>query len=447
MVTGGDDVQSWGRYPRLSQARQPLWWTGDPWFRSGGSGSVGATGRSPLLPRGLGRSYGDSCLAAGGTVLDLTACDRLLAFDAATGILTAEGGASLGDIAAITLPHGWYPPVMAGTRHVTLGGAIANDIHGKNHWSTGTFGCHVQALDLVRSDRAGVTRFEPGDPLFAATIGGLGLTGVIARATIALCRVPGPGVAVKVATFTSWAEYFARAEEETRRHAYSVEWFAPSRGGAVRGVFKLGDPAPGPAAWNERPRSRGRLPFDLPRFATGRTAIAAFNGLYFAAHARGEADNALVSVWPFMHPLDGIDDINRIYGRDGFLQYQFVAPRGIDRTLVPEILKSVADAGWRVFLPILKQFGPVSSPGILSFPLPGTSVAMDFPWQGESLLRFLDELDARVAAAGGRVYIAKDARMSPASFRRFYPRWEEVEQLRDPALCSHFWQRVTEISP
>lgn len=428
------DASSWGRYPGHPQERHRLWWPLDPvpWSSRGG-----------VLPRGLGRSYGDSCLAHGGTLVDVTPCARLLELDTATGLLTAEAGASLGAIAAAVLPHGWYPPVVPGTRHVTLGGAIANDIHGKNHWSAGSFGCHVRSIDLRRSDRAAPVRLAPGDPLFAATIGGIGLTGIIASATIALARVPGPGIVSRARAFGSWDDYFGQAEEATRAHAHSVEWFAPGARGTVRGAFRLGDPAAGPAHWNAEPSTWGVVPFDLPAAATSAPAIAAFNAVYFRACVRASRRPRLVPVWPFMHPLDGCRHVNRIYGRRGFLQYHFVVPRGADRTDVPAILGAIADRGVRTFLPVMKQFGSVASPGLLSFPLPGTSVALDFPWQGDRLFRLLDELDARVADCGGRVYIAKDARMSGQAFRRFYPRWEELERHRDPAIRSHFWQRVT----
>lgn len=429
-----DDVFGWARFPRHPQRRRALWWTSDavPWAAGGGN-----------LPRGLGRSYGDSALACEGTLIDVARCDRLLALDASAGVVTAEAGASLGSIAAATLPHGWYPPAMPGTRHVTLGGAIANDIHGKNHASAGTFGRHVRDLDLVRSDREGPIRVVPGDPLFGATIGGLGLTGVIVRATVALARVPGPGVASGAWTFDSWGAYFDRALGASRDHAHSVGWFAPGARGTVRGTFAFGDPVDGPARWRAEPAARLSIPCDLPDVALSRASIAAFNLLYLRAGMRAAAATRVVPVWRFMHPLDGCANVQRIYGRRGFLQYHVVVPRGPDRTEVPAIVAAIADAGFRMFLPVMKQFGALESPGALSFPLGGTSVALDLPWQGERMLALLDEIDARVAACGGRVYVAKDARMSARAFRAFYPRWEEVERHRDPAHASRFWRRVT----
>jgi FAD/FMN-containing dehydrogenase len=426
-------AQSWGRYPRVAQRLLPLWWTDDPvpWNEPGG-----------VLARGLGRSYGDSCLAAGDSLLAMAPCRRLLEFDIQAGLLTAEAGADLGDIAAAVLPYGWYPPVMPGTRHVTVGGAIANDIHGKNHWTAGSFGCHVRSIELRRSDRATTLRVNPGDPLFAATVGGLGLTGIIVRATIALMRVPGPGVRVRIRTFSSWDEDFACAEATTGSHVYAVEWFAPGARGGARGAFRLGEPAPGPARWSGIPATVMAVPFDAPAAATGRSSIAAFNALCFGAHARAAKRERIVPVWSYMHPLDHCRDVNRIYGRQGFIQYHCVVPRGPDRQVVPAILGTISKGGFRVFLPVMKQFGTRASPGLLSFPLPGTSLALDFPWQGERLLGLLDELDAQVLAAGGRVYLAKDARMSPSMFRQSYPAWQELERHRDPAVLSRLWQRV-----
>lgn len=424
----------WARYPVLAQRQHSVARTDDPlpWHRG-----------ADMLPRGEGRSYGDSALAHGGLQLLMTRCDRVRAFDADAGLITAEGGTTLGAIARVALSRGWYPPAMPGTRHVTLGGAIANDIHGKNHLHAGAFGAHVRSIELRRSDRDGRFQVEPGDPLFGATIGGLGLTGVIVAATIALARVPGPGVAARAHRFDGWERYFDLVEELAPRHAYSVAWIAPKSGARVRGTLKLGDAAPGPESWCREPGDRGAIPFDLPAIALGRTSIAAFEAVYARASAWGDGATRVVPVWSFMHPLDGFRHVNRIYGSRGFVQYHFVVPRDAQRRTIPAIVGTLVDRGLRVFLPVVKRFGPAKSQGWLSFPMEGTSVTLDLPWQGEPMLAALDEADARVADAGGRVYVAKDARMSGPVFRRYYPRWEELEHVRDPALLSRFWHRVT----
>ena len=426
------DDANWGGYPRVAQQVVPLWWTGDPlpWSATGG-----------VLAHGAGRSYGDSALAAGDTLVDLTPCRRLRSFDPVAGVVTAEAGITLGELAEVVLPHGWMVPVMPGTRHVTLGGAIANDIHGKNHFHAGAFGCHVRQFELRRSDRATVLTVTPSDELFGATIGGLGLTGVIVAATIALLRVPGPGMRVRVKRFRSWDEYYALAESTTEQCEYSVGWFAPGDGAQVRGIFRMGDASAGPRAWCSPPPAWASMP-PMPPFAVGRASIAAFNRAYFVAGRYAEGAGRTRSLWPFHHPLDGVRHVNNIYGRRGFIQYHLLVPEGADRQVVPDIVARITGEGLRVFLPVVKRFGPRASPGWLSFPQAGTSVALDLPWQGERMFAVLDALDARLADCGGRVYPAKDARMSAPVFRRFYPRWEELARHRDPGLASRFWQRV-----
>ncbi len=432
-----DDL-SWGRYPRVHQS------------------AVGLHDRqAPLpafdgfaLPRGNGRSYGDSCLTPGGTLLHTRRLDRFIAFDPASGLLDCEAGVLLDEIIELVLPQGWFLPVTPGTRYVTVGGAIANDVHGKNHHRTGSFGDHVLAFDLLRSDGSRTTCTPSGgdDDLFAATIGGLGLTGVITRATLRLRRVPGPWMEVENIRFDSLEEFFALSRESAYSHEYAVAWIdclarGSSRG---RGHFTRADHASalggGPGALVQRQLS---MPLTPPVSLVNRLTLRPFNQLYYwrqPVRRRRSRSHLL----PFFYPLDGIRHWNRMYGPRGFLQYQCVIPPSEAAAGIAALLEEIARSGHGSFLAVLKEFGHRSSSGMLSFPRPGTTLALDFPHTGDAVLRLLDRLDRVVDDAGGAVYAAKDARMSASSFRRAYPRLDAFRKHLDPRLISGFWRRVME---
>ena len=401
---------------------------------------------APFLPRGLGRSYGDVCLNDGGTLLHTFRRDRLLAFDEASGVLHCESGATLGDIAQVMLPHGWFLPVVPGTRYVTVGGAIANDVHGKNHHIKGTFGRFVDAMTLMRSDRAAPFELTATDPAFATTIAGLGLSGLMLDVRLRLMRVPGPGIEQETHRFGgrdgSGIDDYLELDADSSGWAYTVGWIDTLDRG-LRGVFFRGRHAEGPASWFAPQPSRLTLPIDAPPWLLGHGSAKAFNALYYHLQSRRKPQRKQVPIWPFFFPLDAIGGWNRAYGRRGFIQYQFVVPTAAARETVPRILAHLRDAGVASHLAVIKTFGEIASPGILSFPMAGTTVALDIPAPDARDLSALDRADAMVADAGGRVYPAKDARMSPAMFRRFYPRWHELEAARDPAISSSFWRRVT----
>ena len=383
-----------------------------------------------LLAFGRGRSYGDCALNDGGTLLTTRTLDRLIAFDAAAGVLRCEAGVSLGEILAVVVPRGWFLPVVPGTKHVSVGGAIANDIHGKNHHRVGTFGRHVRRLELLRSD--GRVECGPGDPLFAATVAGLGLTGLITWAELQLRPVPGARIRNETIPFGSLDEFFALSAESDARFEYTVAWMdCLSRVG--RGVFFRGDHAEGPAA---PPAARLAVPIDFPSFALNPLTVRAFNAVY----ALKRRSIRVVDADPFFFPLDAVSGWNRIYGRRGFFQFQCAVP---GRDAVEELLAAVARSGTGSFLSVLKSFGDLPSPGMLSFPRKGPTLTLDFANRGEPTLAMLDRLEAIVAAAGGALYPAKDARMSRETFARSYPRRAEFEAFRDPAFSSSLWRRVS----
>lgn len=422
---------SWGRLPGRP-ANAELRWSDRSLALPDGPGS--------LLAYGNGRSYGDVCLNSGATLLHTRGMDRFIAFDADTGTLICEAGMLLSEILDVFVPRGWFLPVTPGTRFVTLGGAIANDVHGKNHHRAGSFGAHVQRFELLRSDGSRrVCSRQVNADWFAATIGGLGLTGLITWAEIRLKRISGVVIDVESTRFNGLDEFFAINAAAEVRHEYTVAWvdcLAPR----PRGVFMAGDHS----ASGEFARSRGNpdgislSPPSLPFSLVNRLTLRVFNQAYFN---RPVPAKTAMHYLPFFYPLDGIPHWNRLYGRRGFYQYQFVLPTA-GRPALDEVMRSIADSGQGSFLAVLKTLGDAGSPGLLSFPMPGVTLALDFPNRGVPTLALFERLDAIVAAAGGRIYPAKDARMSAAMFRRGYRRIDEFLGLADPRFSSDFARRV-----
>lgn len=394
-----------------------------------------------LLPYGNGRSYGDVGLNPGGTLLKMRGIDRFIAFDAERGELTCEAGVLLADILDLVVPHGWFLAVTPGTRFVTVGGAIANDVHGKNHHAAGSFGEHVLTFELLRSDGSRVvcSREENAD-WFAATIGGLGLTGVITLATIRLRQISGTAMAVKNTRFAGLDEFFALNAEAEKAHEYAVAWI-DCLAMTPRGVLMAGDHAegnlPAPDGAKRVPLTPPSLPFSLINGLSLRAFNAAYYGKPWPAATRQH-------YLPYFYPLDAIHDWNRIYGKAGFYQYQCVVPPAAARAAIGEMLDAIAASGQGSFLAVLKNFGERLAPGLLSFPMPGTTLALDFPNHGTATLSLFERLDAIVRAAGGRLYAAKDARMPGDFFRAAYPQWQVFSRFVDPAFSSGFWRRVME---
>ncbi|MEV8429260.1 FAD-binding oxidoreductase [Streptomyces sp. HUAS 31] len=390
------------------------------------------------IPRGLGRAYGDAAQNAGGMVLDMTGLDRVHAIDADNGIVLCDAGVSLHRLMEVLLPLGWFVPVTPGTRYVTVGGAIGADIHGKNHHVSGSFSRHVLSMELLTAD--GEVRAVGRDtPLFDATTGGMGLTGVILTATIQLQPVTTSLMSVDTERARDLDDLLARLTTGDGHYRYSVAWIdLLARGPAMgRAVLTRGDHAP-LEALREDTRARreplafrtARLPAPpavLPEGLLSRRTVGWFNELWYrrAPHARtGE----LQPLARFFHPLDGVPHWNRIYGRGGFVQYQFVVGHGREETL-RGIVRRVSEHRCPSFLAVLKRFGD-ADPGWLSFPVPGWTLALDIPAGLPGLGALLDTLDEDVAAAGGRVYLAKDSRLRPEVLATMYPRLDEFRALR-----------------
>lgn len=433
-----DQLTSWGRVVRAQHAvARPRW-------RHELPAAVLAAGAHPGggLAVGLSRSYGDSGLNPGGALIAMAGLNRVHAFDRQTGVLRADAGLSLDELIRITLPHGWFPAVVPGTRFVTLGGAIANDVHGKNHHSAGTFGRHVRRMALLRTDGS-IWELSPRDPtgLFSATIGGLGLTGVIAWAEIQLARTAGAWLDTEDLPFHSLDDFFALAEASTGTHAYTVAWVDGLASGRDlgRGIFSRANVAADPDRSLHGP-PRLTAPLDAPSGLLNPVTVRAFNAGYFRLKA-ARSGQRKAHYAPFFFPLDAIGAWNRIYGRRGFFQYQCVLPHDTAPAATEEALKQISRSGQGSFLAVLKTFGDLVSPGMLSFPMKGATLAMDVPNRGDVTLKLLARLDEVVRQAGGRLYPAKDGRITPAMLSAGYPGLAAFARHTDPGLASGLWKR------
>jgi decaprenylphospho-beta-D-ribofuranose 2-oxidase len=394
-----------------------------------------------VLARGLGRSYGDAPQNAGGEVLDMTTLARVHALDLNAGTITVDAGVSLDTLMRLLVPLGWFVPVTPGTRQVTVGGAIAADIHGKNHHLESSFSAHVHQMVLAtpRGDRLTLTPTEAPDE-FAATTGGMGLTGVVLEATFRLLPIETSLMRVDTDRLPDLDAVMARMAEGDQDYRYSVAWIDCLAAGRQlgRAVLTRGDHArladlagtrraKTPLAYHAA--ARLQAPRGIPSGLLNRFTVAAFNELWFRKAPKHQV-GGLHSVPSFFHPLDMVRDWNRIYGRRGFVQYQFVVPFGAEGDrLIRLALERLSGARCPSFLAVLKRFGPQD--GLLSFPIAGWTLALDVPAAHAGLGPLLDDLDGRVAEAGGRIYLAKDSRLRPELMEAMYPRLPEWRDIRD----------------
>ncbi len=399
-----------------------------------------------LLAYGNGRSYGDSCLNADAGLVRMRALDRYIAFDPLTGIFACEAGMLLDEILQRIVPEGWFLPVVPGTRFVTVGGAIANDVHGKNHHTAGTFIRHVRRFELLRSDGQRIVCSDSQNAeWFAATAGGLGLTGLITWVELQLRRIPGRCLQVETLRFENFNEFLTLAAQSDRQFEYTVGWVdCLARGRRLgRGVLQRASHGPGPPDKAPRRPRTLRVPFRPPFSLLNTLSVRAFNTLHY--HLSGAAGRRTdIDLERFFFPLDAIQGWNRLYGRRGLYQYQCVIPEPHGREAIPALLDTLSRSGRGSFLAVMKVFGSIHSPGMLSFPQPGITLALDFPNSGPAVRRLFLSLDAILRSVGGRLYPAKDARMPCDLFRDGYPRLEEFSRYVDPHCSSSFWRRVME---
>ncbi|MEE9441094.1 MAG: FAD-binding oxidoreductase [candidate division Zixibacteria bacterium] len=430
--------KSWGRYPT---ARQTSW---SILLRQDNLPPEKITPSG--LPYGLGRSYGDVCLNDGGTLILTRALNHFISFDTENGILICEAGVSLDEILKLIVPQGWFLPVTPGTKFVTVGGAIANDVHGKNHHVAGSFGCFVTQFELLRSDgsRLLCTATENED-YYNATIGGMGLTGLITWARIKLIPIVNNRIAQKTIKFKRLEDFFELSNRLAPDYDYTVAWIDCLASGKSlgRGLFMAGNHATvknGISLAYPQNQKSSSIPFDFPEFVLNNFSIKLFNKLYYHKQRRREKEK-LTDFDSFFYPLDGINDWNRIYGKRGLLQYQCLVPNH-DTDVIRNILKTISDSRQGSFLAVIKVMGDIPSAGMMSFPQPGITLALDFPAK-ESVFRLFKKLDVIVREAGGRLYPAKDSCMSAGDFQSYYPEWETFAKFIDPRFSSSFWRRVT----
>jgi len=427
--------ESWGRYPTLNAKLVPLNWTTDFPLRTPPA--------TRQLPVGAGRSYGDVCLLENGTLLQTRGMDRLLDFNPETGVLRCEAGVTLAEILDFAVPRGFFLPVTPGTKYVTVGGAIANDIHGKNHHVAGTFGHHVLRFELVRSDGS---RFlcspTENQSWFAATIGGMGLTGLIAWAEVRLRPIVSRKIDYHGEKFVGIDEFLELARKATAE--YTVAWIDCVSTGKnfARGIFMQGDHSKEPGPLHKSSEPWLTFPVDLPALALNRFTMSAFNTAYYHKQLP-KVKIAKVDYEPFFYPLDSVLHWNRMYGKAGLLQFQNVLPHVSGREGMVQILKAITRSGLASFLAVIKFFGDIPSLGMMSFPKPGIMLALDFPIRPEVSFDLLDRLAEITMEHGGRMYSAKDARMTAAQYQASYPQWRDFAKFIDPGFDSAFWQRVT----
>ena len=430
------DIESWGRVSR-GPHRLTV-----PAFLNEASGAVTGCTRS-ILALGAARSYGDVCLNREGELVRTTALDRLIAADWSTGIIRAEAGLTLDALLRIVVPKGWFLPVTPGTKFVTLGGAVANDVHGKNHESAGTIGCHVRRIGLGRSSGELLELSDDDNvDLFQATIGGLGLTGLILWVELMLKPIGSSDIGAETLAIAD-LDHFFRLAQESADWEYTVAWvdcLAPGKR-LGQGLFTRGRHRPRGALRVHR-QPRLAVPLDAPSGLLNSVTVRLFNLAY--RHRPWSLGHRTVHYDPFFYPLDSVVAWNRLYGPRGFHQHQSIVPSGKAVAAIQRLLSLTADHQQGSFLVVLKLLGGRKSPGLLSFPMAGATLAVDVPNRGERTNKLLQAMTDVVMDVGGRIYPAKDALMPAEAFRLGFPNWTKLEALRDPKFMSDFWRRVTQ---
>ena len=439
------DLQSWGRLRPSEQGESSIPEVQTPYWTKDLALNQHSDNTGTFLPRGQGRSYGDVCLnyGANNTLLHTDNLNRLISFDRSAGILTAEAGITLDQILQFLVPQRFFLPVSPGTKFVSLGGAIANDIHGKNHHVAGTFGRFVQRLSLLRSSGE-VLECSPqvNSDLFNATIGGIGLTGIILNATISLVPIESAQIDQRVIKFQNLKEFFELSIAKEEKSTYTVAWIdcLATHEKLGRGHFISGEHSTsGTLKAHTAPKII--CPIEFPSWALNQVTVRAFNTLYYNRQ-RQRIDTRQVHYDPFFYPLDSVYGWNKIYGKKGFVQFQCVIPPADKVTGIEAILNAASKSRTPSFLAVLKEFGSIPSPGLLSFPSAGATICLDFGFRGQETIALMHRLESITRECGGRIYQAKDALMSKASFHAMYPKLSQFLPHVDPKFSSSFIRRV-----
>jgi len=436
------ELCGWGRHPVVRAEQRE-------------SEDLEAASAGVALLRGLGRSYGDASLPARGPALCTRRADRILSFDEQRGVLRAEAGLSLRAMNEIFPARGWASPVSPGTQYVTLGGMVASDVHGKNHHVAGTFGEHVRGLRMRVGSGPVLEIDEAREPeLFRATLGGMGLTGHVLEVELQLERIPSAWICGRHERARNLDELIGLLRSASARSPFAAAWVDTTASGSSlgRGIVTSGryaEPHEAPPS-PPHPRERLAVPFDLPGWAIGPWSIRLFNWLYF--HSRGaDARDRLIHPQPFFYPLDEVRDWNRLYGRRGMVQYQCVVPARSDPGVFQRLLAIVSRMGGASPVSVIKDCG-AEGRGMLSFPLPGMSLALDFPYRAGHTQSLVDALNELVIDAGGRIYLTKDALTRREHFAAMEPRlarWNEVRRKWDPdgTISSALAHRLLDPAP
>jgi FAD/FMN-containing dehydrogenase len=426
-------ISSWGRLSSVPHDAVLL----DPAVAE----RLSKSGEGCAVAFGQGRSYGDACLNAGGRLWQTTRLDCILGFDTSTGVLSCEAGVLLRDIQRCCVSQGWMLPVTPGTQMATVGGAIANDVHGKNHHVFGTFGEHVLSFKLLRSAGEVMHCSRTENPeYFAATVGGIGLTGVILEAMLQLRKVAGPWLETETVSYASAQEFFDLAQESEANWEYTVSWIDCLAGKGGRGLFMRGNHIKGVTRAETTPRERS-FPLVPPISLVNKLSLRVFNNAYFYVNRRKHGKQ-IAHYQPFFYPLDNLQHWNRMYGRKGFYQYQSVVPIEQAAQATQAMLEAIARSGQGSFLAVLKTFAKRPPVGMLSFAQEGATLALDFPNKGAATEALFRRLDAIVLEAGGRIYLGKDARMPRSMFEASYPKLADFLRYRDPGISSEMSRRL-----
>ncbi len=435
------NYQSWGHYPKIDDNKQDVYHVYPDSF-SFPEPNDDATDTPSFLAYAQGRSYGDVCQNKEGILLDTQHLDHFIEYDREKGILRCEAGVTFENILQLIIPHNWFLPVTPGTKYISVGGALANDVHGKNHHKAGTFGRYVIKFELLRSNGERLICSPTENiELFNATIGGLGLTGLINWVEFSLKKIPGSNIEQETIRFNNLQEFYRLSDESDKDWEYTVAWIDCLATGDElgRGLFMRGNHCEAKKKHKFK-TSKLSVPFNAPGFLLNKYTVNAFNHLYFKKPIK---QYSKVDYDPFFYPLDAIENWNRLYGKRGFMQYQCVIPKEHREKAMTEMLTLISASSQASFLSVLKEFGDIKSPGLLSFPRPGITLALDFPNRGQKTLDLLNELDVITLKFSGSVYPAKDARMSAEFFTKYYPNWEEFKQYIDPYFSSDFRRRIS----
>jgi len=430
LMTKKKIYRSWGNYPALVQNGYPF----NKRYLN-----------SSFLPYGKGRSYGDSCLNSSGNVLDSSDNTSIISFDSSKGIIEVGSGATFQMVSSYIIPYSFFLPVTPGTQFATIGGGVANDVHGKNHHKVGSFGNHIISFKLIRhGELIECSRVKNSD-IFYATIGGLGLTGYITTIKFNLKKIVNAFMDVENIKFSSLEEFFKLSRESSIDYEYLVSWIdcTSSSKNTCKGIFSRGNHSSDlKLSLAKKNKIKFNYPFKQKLSLVNKITVKPFNYLYYNKQLK-KCAKKVEYYENFFYPLDSISNWNHIYGSRGFLQHQSLVPKKNATKILSLMLELIKDSKQGSFLVVLKVMGDTKSEGLLSFPSEGVTLAIDFAFRGQSTINLVKKLNDIAVNANGKVYPAKDACMSSKNFKSSYPKWSVLKEFKDRNIDSDFWKRVS----